>query len=54
MAGHMRRCGAEVEVQDYACPAWEHGLTELALIGPGGPERLPAVAQTFTRGCGAA
>jgi len=51
MAGHMRRCGAEVEVQDYACPAWEHGLTELALIGPGGPERLPAVAQTFTRGC---
>jgi len=51
IAEHFRRCGAEVEVQDYPCPAWEHESTELALLGAGGPEALPALAQTFTEPC---
>ena len=50
-AMHMRKCGAEVEVQDYPCPAWECESTELTLLGAGGPEPLPAVAQTFSEGC---
>ncbi|MCK4282907.1 MAG: M28 family peptidase [Candidatus Brocadiae bacterium] len=48
---HFRRCGAEVEVQDYACPGWDHEGTELTLLGEEGPEALPAFAQTFTEGC---
>lgn len=52
IAGHFRRCGAQVEVQDYRCPSWEHETTELALLGPHGvSEVVPAVAQTFTIGC---
>lgn len=51
VAEHFRRCGAEVEVQDYPCPAWEHESTELTLLGAGGPQPLPAFAQTFTEAC---
>ncbi len=51
MVEHFRRCGAEVELQDYACPAWEHESTELALLGADGTEQLPAFAQTFTEEC---
>ena len=47
MAAHFRRCGAEVEVQDFPCPSWEHTSTELALLSGNG-EALPAVAQTFS------
>jgi hypothetical protein len=52
IAGHLRRYGAEVEVQDYRCPSWEYEPTELTLLGPGrAGEVRPAVAQTFTAGC---
>lgn len=51
MAEHFRRCGAEVEVQDYPCPAWEHESTELVSLGTGAPQPLPALAQTFTEAC---
>jgi hypothetical protein len=51
IAGHFRRCGAQVEVQDFPCPGWDHEATELALLGKRGPEPLPAVAQTFTEAC---
>jgi aminopeptidase YwaD len=51
IATHMRDCGLEVEVQDYSCPAWECESAELMLLGAGGPEPLPAVAQTFSQGC---
>jgi len=51
MVEHFRRCGAHVEVQDFSCPSWEHTATELTLAGANGPERLPAVAQTFSEGC---
>lgn len=51
IARHFQRCGAQVEVQDYACPAWEHEATELSLIAKGGAEPLPAFAQTFTEAC---
>ena len=51
IAGHFRRCGAEVEVQDYPCPSWECEATELALLSPGGPEPVIAFAQTFTEAC---
>jgi aminopeptidase YwaD len=52
IAGHFRRCGAQVEVQHYPCPTWSHESTELALISAGGTaEVLPAVAQTFSLGC---
>jgi aminopeptidase YwaD len=48
----LRRAGADVEVQDYPCPGWQHGETELALRSEAGTETLlPAVAQTFTEGC---
>jgi aminopeptidase YwaD len=51
IAGHFRRCGAQVEVQDYPCPSWECQGTELTLLGPGGPEPLTALAQTFAEAC---
>ena len=51
IAQHMRKCGAEVEVQDFACPSWELESTELTLLGPDGEEALPALAQTFTGSC---
>jgi len=51
IAEHFRRCGAQVEVQDFPCPSWEHESTELTLLGPDGPEPLPAFAQTFTEAC---
>jgi Iap family predicted aminopeptidase len=51
IAAHMRKCGADVEVQDYPCPGWECESAELTLLGAGGPEPLPAVAQTFSEGC---
>jgi len=51
IASHMRHCGAEVEVQDYPCPGWDYEETELTLLGDGGPQSLPALAQTFTNGC---
>ena len=51
MASHMRRCGAKMEVQDYPCPGWDYEGTELTLLGDGGPQSLPALAQTFTNGC---
>lgn len=52
IAGQFRRCGAEVEVQDFACPSWEHESTELALLGSSGAaEVVPAAAQTFSVGC---
>jgi len=49
--GHFRRCGTQVEVQDFPCPGWEHKATELTLLTTSGPETLPAFAQTFTEGC---
>lgn len=48
---HLRKCGAEVEVQDFSCPSWEHESTELTLLGTDGEESLPALAQTFTEAC---
>jgi hypothetical protein len=51
IAGHFRRCGAQVEVQDYACPSWECRATELTLLAPGGPQPIAAFAQTFTKSC---
>src|SRR5919202_6891829 len=50
IAGHFRRCGAEVEVQDFPCPSWEHKSTALTLVAGSG-EALPAVAQTFSLPC---
>jgi aminopeptidase YwaD len=48
----LRQAGAEVEVQDYPCPGWQHEVTMLALRSKGGDETLlPAVAQTFTEAC---
>ena len=51
IAEHMRRCGLATEVQDYPCPAWEHGATELTLLRAGRREPLPAAAQTFSEAC---
>src|SRR5262245_59007206 len=51
IAEHFRRCGAQVEVQDFPCPSWEHERTDLALLAAGQPEPLPAVAQTFSPAC---
>jgi aminopeptidase YwaD len=51
ISGHFRRCGTQVEVQDFPCPGWEHKATELALLTTSGPELLPAFAQTFTEAC---
>jgi hypothetical protein len=51
IAEHFRRCGAEVEVQDFPCTAWDHEATELTLLGRAGPEALCAVAQTFSEAC---
>ena len=51
IAQHFRQCGAQVEVQDYPCPTWEHESTELSLLAAGHPEPLPAFAQTFTEAC---
>jgi hypothetical protein len=51
IASHFRKCGARVEVQDYACPSWEHESTELTLLAPGTQQPLPAFAQTFTEAC---
>ncbi len=51
IAQHMRKCGAEVEVQDFPCPSWEMESTELTLLGPDGEEAIPALAQTFNESC---
>jgi aminopeptidase YwaD len=51
IAGHFRRCGTQVEVQDFPCPGWNHEATELTLLAAGGPAPLPAFAQTFTEAC---
>src|SRR3954467_15443036 len=54
IAGHFRRCGAQVVVQDFPCPAWDHESTALTVIDPGdraAPRILPAVAQTFSLPC---
>jgi len=51
MTRHMRDCGAQIEVQEYACPAWEHELTEVTLVTEAGEDTLPAFAQTFSLAC---
>ena len=51
IAQHLRKCGAQVEMQDFPCPCWEHEFTELTLLAEGGEERLPALAQTFVDAC---
>ena len=51
ISGHFRRCGAQVEVQDFPCPSWEHKSAELTLLATGGTEPLTAFAQTFTESC---
>ncbi len=51
IGGHFRRCGAQVEVQDFPCPGWEDKATELTLLATSGPESLPVFAQTFTEAC---
>ena len=51
IVAQFRHYGAQTEVQDYPCPGWDHEATELTLLGDNGPERLDAVAQTFTEGC---
>jgi len=51
ISGHFRRCGMEVETQDYPCPAWDHEATELTLLAASGPETLTVFAQTFTEAC---
>lgn len=48
---HFRRCGMEVEVQNFPCPGWEDKATELTLLAAGGPEPLTVFAQTFTEAC---
>jgi aminopeptidase YwaD len=40
-------CGLEVEVQEFACPTWEHVDTHLELDG----ERLVAAANAFSPSC---
>jgi aminopeptidase YwaD len=51
IAEHFRRCGAEVEVQSFPCPSWEHDSTQLMLLGAGRAKPLRALAQTFTEAC---
>ena len=51
IANHFKRCGVDVEVQDYPCPSWEHEKTELTLLGAGESRRLFAIAQTFSESC---
>jgi len=51
ISGHFRRCGMEVEVQDYPCPGWEDEAAKLTLLGADGPEPLTVFAQTFTEAC---
>ena len=51
IADHLGKCGADVEVQDFPCPSWEHERTELTLLGDAGPEPLSALAQTFVEPC---
>ena len=51
IAEHFRKCGADVEMQKYPCPSWEHESTELSLLGTGDPRPLPAFAQTFSEAC---
>jgi hypothetical protein len=51
ISGHFRRCGTQVEVQDFPCPGWEHKATELTLLTTSGSEPLPVFAQTFTEAC---
>jgi aminopeptidase YwaD len=48
---HFERCGAEVEVQDWPTPCWEHESTELTLVTEAGAEQIFAVAQTFSESC---
>jgi hypothetical protein len=51
ISAHFRRCGTQVEVQDFPCPGWSHEATELTLLATSGPEPLPVFAQTFTEAC---
>ena len=51
IAEHFRACGTQVEVQDFPCPGWDREATELTLLAAGGPDPLPAFAQTFTEAC---
>ena len=51
ISGHFRRCGSQVEVQDFPCPGWDHEAAELTLLAKNGPESLPVFAQTFTEAC---
>jgi aminopeptidase YwaD len=51
ISGHFRRCGMEVEMQDYPCPAWDHEAAELTLLATDAPETLMVFAQTFTEAC---
>ena len=50
IASHFERCGAQVEVQDFPCPGWEHEGSELILLN-GAHRSLPVFAQTFSNGC---
>ena len=29
---HLRRCGCEVEYQEFACPCWQDGSTSLTIL----------------------
>ncbi|MDP6775955.1 MAG: hypothetical protein QGI83_04240 [Candidatus Latescibacteria bacterium] len=51
IADHFRKCGAEVELQEYPCPSWEHESAELSLLCTGDPKSLPVFGQTFTEAC---
>ena len=51
IAESFRDSGAEVEIQNFACPGWDHEFTELTLFAEDGPAEIPALAQTFSQGC---
>ena len=41
ISGHFRRCGTQVEMQNYPCPGWSHEATGLTLHSTSGIARRP-------------
>jgi aminopeptidase YwaD len=51
IAAHFRRCGAQVEVQNFPCPSWDYESATLTVLQDGTSEDIPAVGQTFSLPC---